>query len=302
MASIENNDGDGSPKLIDCDETIQQKQHSVPMTPDEDDVLCKEYKLRSAIFLQTSKTADANKKKNNAWKEIAQCVAAVNPMGKKSIEQLKYRHKYLTGKAKAKSVTSKREKHVTGGGCKAPELTTAEQEILSVHKDSPSWVGLPNSRESIIGGPSAFSPFRSLDEEESQSSVDNLLLSIPPIDRQLPSKKFRPTPTVGETSFQRQSTMGKMASIGEASLQRPSLISQPKAPPSTIDLRQVQIEALQAQIRASNAQTEMTNKLMGTLDELKEAAKAMKEAMISLKNYTQGHSGAGLNFLDYNDS
>lgn len=265
-----------------------ERQVSLPMTPDEDDVLCKEFKLRSNIFLQKGKTSDANRRKARAWEEIARCVNAVNPTCTRSTSQLQNRLKYLTSKAKDKAAASSKRKRGTGGGKPAPEVRSAEQEILAVYQDSPSWSGLSNARESIIGASPPLRKRQKGTTEETEFRSCDLLLQIPPIEPQQAPKA---------------ASSGLLAAAGEPSLQRPpassAVSSTPRpSPASTSDLRQVQIEALQAQIRASNAQAQLAEKKVDMIDEMKEAvvkikeaAVATKDAMISMKSYFDNRGG-----------
>lgn len=122
---------------------------------DIDSFLIEKYEEKIGILKNKEKTADINKKKKNAWEEITNSVNALDGKSCRTVSQVKTRYKNMYNRAKQKLSRIRSHSTTTGGGSPfAVKLTPTEQKIADLFGESPTFKGIPGSRESSVQGSS----------------------------------------------------------------------------------------------------------------------------------------------------
>lgn len=115
--------------------------------------LIEKYEEKIGILKSKEKTADINKKKKKAWEEITTGVNALDGKCSRTVEQVKTRYKNMYNRAKQKLSRIRSHNSTTGGGSTSSiKLTSTEQKIAELFGDSPTFQGIPGSRESSVQG------------------------------------------------------------------------------------------------------------------------------------------------------
>lgn len=123
---------------------------------DLDSILIKAFEERIGVLKAVCKSAEVNKKKVLAWQEITDIVNANDGKTSRTIDQVKTRYKNIYNSTKKKLGNLKKSASKTGGGSAGAKLSTAENKVLELFSETPTFTGIAGSRESAIRGDETF--------------------------------------------------------------------------------------------------------------------------------------------------
>lgn len=119
-----------------------KRQRKANFSQSENVFLAEKYEEHKEIIDGTSKEACANKKKAETWAKILTQFSARFPAVDRSTEDLKNRLSKLKTESREYHSKAKKHRRGTGGGPPVSPPTAAQQKILDVSQETPSFTGL----------------------------------------------------------------------------------------------------------------------------------------------------------------